>query len=67
MVKTNDRASEILYPTSGNTCPYKLRCPVQGMHVQSCLFVTPWTGVHQDPCPWNFPGKDTGVGYHFLW
>ena len=18
------------------------------------------------PCPWNFPGKNTGVGYHFL-
>ena len=26
-------------------------------HVQ--LFVTPWT-------PWDFPGKSTGVGCHFL-
>ena len=26
-----------------------------------CLFVTPWT-VH----PWNFPGKSTRVGCHFL-
>ena len=31
------------------------------------LFVTPWTA---EParllCPWNFPGKNTGVGCHFL-
>ena len=34
-------------------------------HVQ--LFVTPWTTVHQAPlCPWNSPGKNTGVGCHAL-
>ena len=27
--------------------------------------MTPWTGVHQ-ALPWDFPGKNTGVGYHFL-
>ena len=27
------------------------------------LFATPWTGLL---CPWNFPGKNTGVGCHFL-
>ena len=27
-------------------------------------FVTPWTARFL--CPWNFPGKDTGVGCHFL-
>ena len=27
------------------------------------LFVIPWTEVHQaPPCPWNFPGQNTGVG-----
>ena len=26
------------------------------------LFVTPWTVA----CPWDFPGKNTGVGCHFL-
>ena len=28
------------------------------------LFVTPWTAVHQ--APWNSPGKNSGVGCHFL-
>ena len=26
----------------------------------------PWTVVHQTPLSWNFPGKNTEVGYHFL-
>ena len=31
------------------------------------FFVTPWTVVHQAPlCPWDSPGKNTGVGCHFL-
>ena len=35
------------------------------------LFATPWTLAQQlvdSPrfCPWNFPGKNTGVGGHFL-
>ena len=33
-------------------------------HVQ--LFETPWTVAHQAPHPWDFPGKNTGVGCHFL-
>ena len=36
-------------------------------HVQ--LYVTPWTPTRQPtrlPCPWDPPGKDTGVGCHFL-
>jgi len=28
------------------------------------LFVTPWTT--RLLCPWDFPGKNTGVGSHFL-
>ena len=28
--------------------------------------VTPWTVAHQALCPWDFPGKNTGVGCHFL-
>ena len=27
---------------------------------------TPWTVAYQAPRPWNFPGKNTGVGCHFL-
>ena len=30
------------------------------------LFVTPETAAHQAPRPWDSPGKNTGVGCHFL-
>ena len=29
-------------------------------------FVTPWTVVPRLLCPWDFPGKNTGVGCNFL-
>ena len=29
-------------------------------------FVTPWTADALLFCPWHFPGKNTGVGCHFL-
>ena len=32
--------------------------------VQFCA--TPETTAHQAPCPWDSPGKNTGVGCHFL-
>ena len=35
--------------------------------VMSDSFATPWTVAHQAPlCPWDSPGKNTGVGCHFL-
>ena len=34
--------------------------------VMSAVFVTPWTVAHQAPRPWHFPGKNAGVGCHFL-
>ena len=30
------------------------------------LFATPWTVAYQAPGPWDFTGKSTGVGCHFL-
>ena len=30
------------------------------------LFATPWTVAYQPCPPWDFPGKGTGVGCHFL-
>ena len=30
------------------------------------LFVTPWTEDSRLFCPWDFPGKNSGVGCHFL-
>ena len=29
------------------------------------LFVTPWTVAYQALGPWDFPGKNMGVGCHF--
>ena len=31
-----------------------------------CLFVTPQTASHQAPLSMGSPGKNVGVGYHFL-
>ena len=36
----------------------------QFSRVQLC--VTPWTIATRFLCPWDFPGKNTGVGCHFL-
>ena len=49
------------------------------MHTQSCpilcdprdcspLLLHPWSSLSMDRflCPWDFPGKNTGVGCHFL-
>ena len=30
------------------------------------LFGTPWTEPTRLLCPWNFPGKNTGVGCHIV-
>ena len=30
------------------------------------LCATPYTAAHQVPRPWDSPGKNTGVGCHFL-
>ena len=30
------------------------------------LFAIPWTEPYQLLSPWDFPGKNTGVGCHFL-
>ena len=38
-----------------------------GLVCQLCLaFVTPWTVAARLLCPWGSPGKNTGVGCHFL-
>ena len=31
-----------------------------------CLILTPWTVATRFLCPWNFPGKNTGMGCHLL-
>ena len=34
--------------------------------IMSDSFVTPWTVACQALLPWDFPGKNTGVGSYFL-
>ena len=34
--------------------------------VMSDSFVTPWILAHRLLCPWDYPGKNTRVGCHFL-
>ena len=42
-------------------------CVALGHFSHVSLFSTPWTVAHQDPlCPQDLPGKNTGVGCHFL-
>ena len=41
-------------------------CEVKWSEVKWRLFAAPWTVAYQAPHPWNFPGKSTGVGCHFL-
>ena len=49
--------------------PYKAWNPLWGpgrCRADVRLFATPWTVAYKALCPWNFPGKNTGVGCHFL-
>ena len=39
-------------------------CVLSRSHVR--LFATLWTIALQASLPWDFPGKETGVGCHFL-
>ena len=45
------------------TCTHVYACSVS----QSCpMLCDPWTVARQAPCPWDSPGKNTGVGCHFF-
>ena len=40
---------------------------VCGLVAKSCpILATPWTVACRLLCPWDFPGKNTGVGCHAL-
>ena len=49
---------------SRRKCTLSLCCSVA--KVMSDSFVTPWTVLTRILCPWDFPGKNTGVSWHFL-
>ena len=42
------------------------KCVCDHLMSRVWLFVTPWTVSHQALCPWNSPGKNTGVDCHSL-
>ena len=47
--------------------PIHMHIVVVVLVAQSCLTLcNPWTVAHQPACPWNSPGKNNGVGCHFL-
>ena len=46
---------------SSNSFMWQFSC-----QVMSDSFATPWTVTLQALCPWDVPGKNTGVGCHFL-
>ena len=47
-----------------NSQPLLLLLLSRVSHVRLCA--TPQTAAHQASCPWDSPGKNTGVGCHFL-
>ena len=40
-------------------------CAVLSHSVMSNSFMTSWTVASRLLCPWDFPGKNIGVGCHF--
>src|SRR5574337_724836 len=53
----------VFFNNPGNSCMLLLL-----LSLFTCvrLCVTPETAAHQAPRPWDSPGKNTGVGCHFL-
>ena len=45
-------------------CRLSASCFIRFSRVR--LFATPWTVTSMLLCPWDSPGKNTGVGYHVL-
>ena len=52
------------------TCMHSLESCIVDVCVcsvaQSCLFATLWTVILRLLCPWDFPGKNTGMSCHFI-
>ena len=61
VLQCGDRQNLSCGPGSGVCCAGVLS---RFSHVQ--LFVTLWTVAHQASLSMGFPGKNTGVGCHFL-
>ena len=53
-------------PIQNQLCYACMLACIHACSVVSWLFVTPRTIVFRLLCPWDFPGKNPGVGCHFL-
>ena len=61
--RTNQMLVYVCIHTHTHTHMYICCCLV----TQSCpTLVTAWTVARHAVCPWDFPGRNTGVGCHFL-
>ena len=47
-------------------CPHLSWLYIVGVLSHVWFFATPWSVPTRLLCPWDFPGKNTGVGCHFL-
>ena len=64
---SNSEQSGFKDPASNHDSDYLSGPPWNNLHAQSCLTLRP--NELQPPrllCPWDSPGKNTGVGCHFL-
>ena len=52
--------------THRDTQTHTVECYAMLSHVSCVRLCDPIDGSHQAPCPWDAPGKSTGVGCHFL-
>ena len=62
--------------TGGYSMVIKVTWVVLGIALRLCMhaqlltcvgfFATPWTAAPRLLCPWDFPGKNMGVGCHFF-
>ena len=59
----NKAGASVLWASTWAAGPLTLRAqPLSRLQ----LSVTPWTGVLRFLCPWDSPGRNTGVGCHAL-
>ena len=59
--------SKLPYNIEQSTLCYTVRPGDGGLIIKLCpTLAAAWTVAHQAPCPWDSPGKNTGVGCHLL-
>ena len=61
----HEKTSEVNFQSLTSEVNFHIVC-VLSLSVVSQLFVTPRTVLARLLCPWNSPGKNTGVGCHSL-